>query len=82
MTLDDATPCGSCGGRGWKFLTYRRSHEPARSGAEAAPVLRARVECLSCRPAQQTTTSEREPGDEHSRHSRLQGRGGQASRAC
>lgn len=48
MTINDAGPCGSCGGRGWKFLTYRRSHERSGGAAELSPVMRERVACLFC----------------------------------
>jgi S-adenosyl methyltransferase len=48
MTIDAAGPCGSCGGRGWKFLAYRRSHERSSGSAEPLPAPRKRVPCLAC----------------------------------
>src|SRR6266853_1967052 len=48
MTIEAAEPCGSCGGRGWKFLNYRRSHERSSGSAELLPPPRERVACLAC----------------------------------
>lgn len=50
MTVDHATPCRSCGGRGWKLLTFRRSHERLCGNAELAPATRIRTACLACQP--------------------------------
>lgn len=48
MTAIGQDPCLSCRGRGWKFLTLRRS--PATSGgtAESGLLQRARSACLAC----------------------------------
>ncbi len=48
MTLTDADPCRSCGGRGWLYLTHRRLHEVAGGCAENRPHKRGRVTCLAC----------------------------------
>jgi hypothetical protein len=48
--INDPESCGSCGGRGWKVLGYRRSHERAGSLAEGVPAIRRRVACLFCQP--------------------------------
>jgi hypothetical protein len=48
MTVTPADSCRSCGGRGWKLLSYRRSHETTGSAGECAPLKRGRVACLFC----------------------------------
>ena len=40
--------CSNCGGRGWKFLSLRRSEEAAGDAGECALLRRARTECLAC----------------------------------
>jgi hypothetical protein len=50
MTVNGAARCPSCGGRGWKLLSYRRSHERACSTAESCPAIRERVACMACQP--------------------------------
>jgi len=50
MTIDHAVPCRSCGGRGWKLLTFRRSHDRLCGTAEQAPAARIRAVCLACQP--------------------------------
>ena len=47
-TLTEAGSCQLCGGRGWKFLTLRRSPASAGLVSERALLTRARVGCLYC----------------------------------
>lgn len=48
MTSPDASPCPACGGRGWKFLSFRRSVASAGDASERALMTRTRVACLRC----------------------------------
>ena len=41
-------PCQVCGGRGWKFLFYRRSVASAGDAGERVLQTRARGTCLAC----------------------------------
>jgi hypothetical protein len=41
-------PCGVCGGRGWKFLSFRRSVASAGDAGERVLQTRARGVCLAC----------------------------------
>jgi hypothetical protein len=42
------SPCGVCGGRGWKFLSFRRSVASAGDAGERVLQTRARGACLAC----------------------------------
>lgn len=42
------SPCGVCGGRGWKFLSFRRSVATAGDAGERVLRTRARAACLAC----------------------------------
>jgi hypothetical protein len=47
MAVDPASCC-SCGGRGWKFLSLRRSLSSTLATGERRVVKRRRVTCLAC----------------------------------
>ncbi len=40
--------CSACGGRGWKFVTFRRSVATWGDAGERVLQTRARVRCLAC----------------------------------
>jgi hypothetical protein len=42
------SPYGVCGGRGWKFLSFRRSVASAGDAGERVMQTRARGACLAC----------------------------------
>lgn len=48
MTVGDSGSCQWCGGRGWKFMILRRSHEVSGVISERASVQRTRVPCAAC----------------------------------
>jgi hypothetical protein len=48
MLLSDNSSCKSCGGRGWKFLTLRRSTANGGGTAERALLNRPRTFCIVC----------------------------------
>jgi hypothetical protein len=48
MTVTATRPCACCGGRGWKFLTYRRSRRAVSGAPERAAQRLARVICVFC----------------------------------
>jgi DnaJ-class molecular chaperone len=51
MTCDmaaDPSTCSSCGGKGWKLITSRRSAASAGDAGESALQPRQRAVCLSC----------------------------------
>jgi hypothetical protein len=41
-------PCEVCGGRGWKFVSYRRSVARVGDAGERVLQTRARSMCLTC----------------------------------
>ena len=51
MTTGSPSPCPACGGRGWKFLSLRRSMASAGDVSERALLARTRVACLWCHTA-------------------------------
>jgi hypothetical protein len=48
MPVGDVGSCRWCGGRGWKFVRLRRSHETTGPLGERSPESRTRVMCLGC----------------------------------
>jgi hypothetical protein len=40
--------CESCGGKGWKLITFRRSPASAGDAGETAVQRRQRADCLDC----------------------------------
>ena len=48
MTGTSTEQCSSCRGRGWKWLTLRRSLTSTGDAGERAPLQRSRVRCLVC----------------------------------
>lgn len=58
MRVKAVSPCPSCGGRGWKFRSFRRSVASAGDAGERALLTRARVACLAC-----SAPAGREDGD-------------------
>ena len=48
VTGTEAEVCGSCGGRGWKFLGLRRDPQNAGDSGELAMLRRPRTTCLDC----------------------------------
>ena len=51
MTCDiaaDPSACASCGGKGWKLITFRRSAASAGDAGETAVQRRQRAACLDC----------------------------------
>ena len=48
MPVGDVGSCRWCGGRGWKFVHLRRSHETIGPLGEQSPETRKRVTCLGC----------------------------------
>lgn len=48
MTVSTAGSCACCGGRGWKFLTYRRSAQAVSGTPECTAQRMARVTCGFC----------------------------------
>jgi hypothetical protein len=42
--------CPECGGRGWKYRTFRRSVALAGDAGEREHLTRERVPCLACTP--------------------------------
>jgi hypothetical protein len=48
MKAGRVNSCPVCGGRGWKFLGFRRSVASAGDAGERVLLTRARVTCLAC----------------------------------
>jgi hypothetical protein len=48
MRAEGVNRCPACGGRGWKFRSFRRSVASAGDAGERALLTRARVTCLAC----------------------------------
>lgn len=48
MSASGKSPCPSCRGRGWKFLTLRRSAANGGGTAELALLERPRTACIVC----------------------------------
>lgn len=48
MPSNGKNECPSCRGRGWKFLTLRRSAANGGGTAERALLQRPRISCLFC----------------------------------
>jgi hypothetical protein len=48
MRAEGVSRCPACGGRGWKFRSFRRSVASAGDAGERALLTRARVACLAC----------------------------------
>jgi len=48
MSATGKNPCPSCRGRGWKFITLRRSAANGGGTAERALLARPGIPCLIC----------------------------------
>ena len=48
MTPGEGTPCQWCGGGGWKFIRFRRSHDEIGLADERSPLRMRRSVCLGC----------------------------------
>lgn len=48
MAVSAAGSCACCGGRGWKFLTFRRSAQAVSGPAECTAQRMDRVMCVFC----------------------------------
>jgi DnaJ-class molecular chaperone len=57
MPASGKTPCPSCRGRGWKFLTLRRCAGNGGATAERALLDRPRTPCLACSGEGQVPTA-------------------------